>query len=310
MFMISIIITAKNEEKTIGRAVRSFLQSMNNYQLTINSNQLIVNQDFEIIIIACDDKTLEAAKKGFDGVKLIKDKGKGKPMAMNLAIREARGNILIFSDGDVFVDERAVGELLKVDGDLVSGRPTFVNEIEIISNNGIYNYWQDVLFGAAHRLRLYRNNKNQFFSLSGYLFLAKRKVFKNFKFPEELLTEDEYLSYWAYNQGFSIKYAPKAMVRVKFPNNYQDFVRQKARTLGGSYQIPSDWKKGVKMRSFIKESIGGFIMLKENVKNLKQTYWILLLFLARLNVWILAWWKVRILRQKREVVWERVESTK
>ena len=136
--MLTIIITAKDEAITIGRAVRSFLKSINNYLLA-NGNQV----NFEIIVVAGDEATLEAAQKEFNKVKLIKDKNKGKPAAMNMAIKVAVGDQLIFSDGDVFVDEKAVDELLKTKGDLISGRPVPISQRQTVEDGGKYDYWQE-----------------------------------------------------------------------------------------------------------------------------------------------------------------------
>ena len=68
--MLSIIITSYKEAKTIGRAIESFV------------NQNI--KDYELLILAPDKETLDAAKK-YKKVKVIRDKGNGKPAALNLA---------------------------------------------------------------------------------------------------------------------------------------------------------------------------------------------------------------------------------
>ena len=60
----------------------------------------------------------------------------------------------------------------------------------------------------AHQIRLAKDKKDKFLLLSGYLFLIKKDILKDFKLPENLLTEDEYLSYWVWQQGYKIKYAP------------------------------------------------------------------------------------------------------
>ena len=243
--MISIIITAKDEAKTISEAISPFL-----------------GQGYEIIIVAPDKETLRQAKKSFNkiypvksgeagvkqfkGIKTIQDLGRGKSAAMNLAIREARGDKIIFSDGDVAVDNNAVEELLKIPAQAVSGRPMPDRR----EKRTKFAYWQQVLFDTAHRLRLARDKENKFLLLSGYLFLVNKDILDNFKFPEGLLTEDEYLSYYLYSKDYKIKYAPQAKVKVKYPDNYSDWVKQKVRTLAGGYQIPLEWRKKTAMRSF------------------------------------------------------------
>lgn len=318
--MISVIITARREEKTIGRAIEAFLGQD-------------FNDDFEILVVAPDRETLKAAKAVSKKVKFIQDTGRGKAHAMNLAIKEAQGDILIFSDGDVEVGHGAVKELLKVGGEAAAGRPVPLQlqfkaqsspPISSVENprswkadqlkaekfKVIFDFWQYVLFDTAHELRLERDKKNQFLLISGYLFLIKKGTLNNFKFPEYLLTEDEYLSYWLWQKGIRVRYADRAVVKVKYPDNYSDWLKQKVRTLAGGYQIAKEWKKKVAMRGFWRESLGSMGMWLKYVRSLKQALWIALLFAARLQAWFLAFIKVRLLGQTRDQVWQRVESTK
>jgi len=108
---LSIIITSWKEPMTIGRAIDSFLKQNLNY--------------YEIIVIAPDKETIDVAKRY--NVKIIKDPQKGKPTALNIAFKEAKGQFLILTDGDVYSSENSVRELLKFFKDknvgAVTGRP-------------------------------------------------------------------------------------------------------------------------------------------------------------------------------------------
>ena len=67
-------------------------------------------------LMGSEAKTLEEAKNASKRNKkiiLIRDNGEGKPSALNLAFKKAKGDILIFTDGDVFVDKDAIPLLLK-----------------------------------------------------------------------------------------------------------------------------------------------------------------------------------------------------
>jgi len=93
--MISFIITSFKEEKTIGRAIEAVI-----------NNKL--KEECEIIVVAPDDGTLNAARKNQGSsipIRLIKDEGRGKPAALNLAVSKARGEILVLTDGDVYVGD-------------------------------------------------------------------------------------------------------------------------------------------------------------------------------------------------------------
>ena len=132
--MLSIIITSYKEEKTIGKAVKSFL------------NQKIPEK-FEVLVFSPDKGTRDAVLKVAKRNKKVKhfyDSGKGKPSALNLAFKKAKGNILVLTDGDVYVDKNSVKELLKKFKDknvgAVTGRPVAVN-----SKNDKYSYWSHLL---------------------------------------------------------------------------------------------------------------------------------------------------------------------
>jgi cellulose synthase/poly-beta-1,6-N-acetylglucosamine synthase-like glycosyltransferase len=292
---ISIIITAKNEVRTIGQAVEGFLDE------GLNSD------DYEIIVVAPDRETLKKARLVSRKVKVIQDNGVGKAHAMNLAIREAWGDVLIFSDGDVRIQKNAVRNLVKNGGDAVSGRPDYG---KINKDKRMFDFFQYVLFEKAHEIRLKRDTGGKFLLLSGYLFSVKRELLAGFKFPDNLLTEDEYLSYYLYHSGARINYEPTARVIVKGPSNYRDWVAQKVRTLAGGYQMPSEWKKGVEMRSFLKESLGLCGMWIRYVRSFRQVYYMSRLNLARVHVWLLAFIKVRLLKKKSSELWVRIGSTK
>ncbi len=291
--MISIIITAKDEAKTIRGAVRAFL------------GQDYLEHDFEIVVVAPDESTVQAAAAMGEKVRILKDAGRGKPAALNLAMREARGEIIILSDGDVLVEDSAVKYLLSKKEMLVSGRPILAEE-----KDSLLGFWQRVLFETAHELRASKEQAGQYFPVSGYLFMINKKVLERFIFPEESLAEDEYLSYYFWQAGGKIHYEPKAEVRVKGPNNFHDWVAQKVRTLGASYQVPREWQKRIAARSFIQEASEAWTLWKKYGDNFKHHFWLILLFAARLYVWMLALVKIKLLGQKRGQIWRRVESTK
>ena len=291
--MVSIIITAKEEARTIGRAILAFLK------------QDYGSNDFEIIVVAPDKETLAAAKCAYGEVKTIQDENMGKPAALNLAIKEAKGETLVFSDGDVEVAGSAVKELLSCREDLVSGRPIIWAE-----KDDLYGFWQKILFDMAHRLRIKKSGQGQYFPVSGYLFLIKKEMLNNFTFPEGLLAEDEYLSYYVWSQGGKIGYQPKAEVSVRGPRNFSDWVKQKTRTVGAGFQAPKKWKKRTGGRSFWFEAREAWVMWRDYGDSFRRTVWLWFLFLARFYVWLLVLVKIRLLGQSRAKIWQRVESTK
>ena len=95
--MISIVITSFKEPKTIGKAIESFLNQQ-------------IKEKYEILVCAPDKETLDVARKYSQKnkkVKIFKDPGKGKMFALNLLFKKIKSEILVFSDGDVFVQKNS-----------------------------------------------------------------------------------------------------------------------------------------------------------------------------------------------------------
>jgi cellulose synthase/poly-beta-1,6-N-acetylglucosamine synthase-like glycosyltransferase len=291
--MISIIITSYKEPETIGKAIESILRNK--------------PENYEILVTAPDKETLDAARKyniKKRNIRLIQDKGIGKSAALNLAVSKARGEILILTDGDVFVDNGALKPLLEPFDDpkigAVSGNPVSTNTKE-----DKFSFWAYVLTKIADKRRKNALKLKKKFFCSGYLFAIRKIIFP--KLPEELLSEDGFISNEVYRKRKSIGYSGKARVYVKYPDNFQDWIAQKKRSAGGYNQIKK--LTGIEMRSFKKESFGAFSLL-EYVSNLREFFWLLSLFFARVYLWILIYRDINIKKKKHKEIWKRVESTK
>ncbi|RMD76784.1 glycosyltransferase [Candidatus Dojkabacteria bacterium] len=314
--MVSIIITAWKEEKTIAKALYSFL----------DDDYVRSELPFEIIIVAPDEETRNAAKYAAleigigSKLKLLKDEALGKPSALNLALEKSNGDVLIFSDGDVFVEKNAVSELLKILKDesvgIVSGRP-----VSIDPKTNFMGYMGHLLSDAAHhkRSKVLINHfegedksisqKNDFFPVSGYLYALRRS--DEIKFPSDCLVDDAYISYLVFNKGLKVAYQPRAVVYVKYPKTLSDYFRQKKRSTGGYLQL---WEYGIikpetKSRTFFKELEYFWFPIKY-AKNLKELLWSLLIYPLRLSLWIAIIWERKIIKKEFSKTWTRVETTK
>lgn len=300
--MISIIITAWKEPETIKKAIQLILDEDIKNKL---------NENYEIIVVAPDKETINSAKsfqKKHHEIKVLKDPAKGKPIALNLVFKKAKGNILILTDGDVYISNGAIKELIaqfKKDNKVgeVTGHPIPTNE-----RTTIMGFWSHLLTEAgAHRRRLELQKNNQFITGSGYLCAIKKGIIN--KIPENALSDDAVISNLIYNKGYKIKYAPNAIVNVKFPTTFSDWIKQKKRSAGGYNQLKELLKEKDQMRSFTKES-SKILWALSYPKTIKEFFWTVLLIFARLYLWILIFIDINIKRKSFKEIWIRVESTK
>lgn len=291
--MLSIIITSYKEPKTIGKVIENILKNK-------------LPKDYEILITTPDDETANVAKRYTKNkkIKIIRDKGKGKPAALNFVVSKAKGDIIILTDGEVFVSKNAIPALInplknpKIGA--VSGNPISLNP-----KNNKYGYWAHVLTSVADEIRKNSVKKDKRFFCSGYLFAIRKKIFP--KLLENLLAEDGYISQKVYEKGYKIDYSPNSKVFVKYPKNFSDWIKQKKRSAGGYNQIKKTL--GVEMRSFKSESFGAFRFFKY-ISNLKEFIWLFELFFARLYLWAVIYKDINLKKKSHKELWQRVESTK
>ncbi len=290
--MISIIITSFKEPHTIGKAIESFLKQK--------------LKDYEIIVLAPDKETLVAARKYAKKnkkIKVIKDEGKGKPLALNIAFKVAKGRILILSDGDVYVNENSVeflvNKLREEKARAVSGKVAAIN-----NKNKMFGYWAYILTDGFHNLRMRENKKGRVIC-SGYLYAIIRIINK---IPENILADDSYISYKIIESGYKSVYEPRAEVYVKYPDNLREWISQKKRTAGRFYQL-SNIKGVSKVRNFKGELIAVFGTLKE-IRNLREAFWFFLLIIMRSYIWFRVFFDFRLWKRDFKKTWQRIESSK
>lgn len=292
MTALSVLVTAFREPESIGRALDALLGQL--------------PADSELFVICPDDETAQVAAR-YEGVTVLRDSGGGKPAALHLGLTHAAGEIVVLTDGDVYVDENALGPLLTPFDDdavgAVSARP-----VSISPRNTMFGFWSHLLTDAgAHAERLKRDAAGQFFVCSGYLFAFRRSLID--RVPEDALAEDAVISHRIGEQGYRVRYAPAAHVYVKYPDNYPDWLKQKVRSAGG-YTQPYIAASPLRMRSFRHEAVAGTLRALQYPRSLLEFVWMLLLFAARLHLWWLIFWRVRVRRFPLDQLWQRVESTK
>lgn len=293
---ISLIITAFKEPR-IRKAIESAISQK-------------TNQDYEIIISAPDEETLRIAKeysKKDKRIQLFKDPGKGKMFALNILIKKLNSDILILTDGDVWISDNSVEEIthLFLDPEIgcVTGKPT-----PIETRDTKYGYWANFLFEAAHKLRKSAFEQNKFIECSGYLFAFRKD--KNIEIPLDT-AEDAIIPYHFWGKGYKIGYAENAKVFVKNVDNLKDWIKQKVRTTKAHETLEkyADIKTTPRVKSF-KTEVSGISDLFNYPKSIKEFYWSALLAFFRFYMWGLVFYNSKIKKFKSVDNWERIESAR
>jgi len=292
---LTAIITAFREAETIGRAMTALLP-----QLPVGGELLVVCPDAETTAVVHQFAAADPR------VRHLADPGQGKPAALNLALQSAAGELFIFTDGDVVVDAQALEPLLAPFADpqvwAVTGQP-----VSASPRGTKLGFWSHLLVTGAHETRLRRDKAGEFLLCSGYLFALRRGIID--AIPEDALADDAVISHQVAAGGGRIRYAPAARVYVKYPDNYADWLRQKVRSAGG-YAQEYVRRAPQRMRSPWLEIRDGTRLALRFPQSAREWGWTAQLFAARLHLWLLIFWRVRVRKRPFASLWQRVESTK
>jgi len=290
--MLSFVITAYKEPESVKKCIQSIrAQNLRNY---------------EIIVVAPDDETLKSAVSM--KVKTLRDPGKGKPSALNLVFKKAKGSIIILTDGDVYLEKNTASYLVGHFKDkkigAVTGRPVSLNP-----RNTMLGFWSHLLTDAgAHEERTELARQNKFIVCSGYLYAVRKGIVK--KINENSLSDDAVISYIIWQKGYKIFYEPRSIVYVKYPTTLKDWVKQKRRSFAGYHQTDEWFKNAPKMRTFKLEIIRGLKRSISYTANLKELFYLFILFIVRFYTWLLTYYDLKIRKKTLEQIWQRVETTK
>ncbi|MBI4095311.1 MAG: glycosyltransferase [DPANN group archaeon] len=294
---VSVIITAFREPNTVGRAIEAVLRDN-------------IKHDCEIIV-ACPDKetkdVVDFYARNHKNIKHFQDPGRGKSYALNLILKEVKCDVLILTDGDVFVGENSIANLLKHFHDtragIVSGRP-----VSSSRKDTMLGFWSHLLLDAgAHLARKESFESGKLVEASGYLLAMRSGILTEIPLN---VAEDAIMPYLFQKKGYKTIYEENAPVYVKNPETFSDFVKQRVRTAKAHENLKRIAPDFPRVKSFWNEIRKGPARALAYPKTLKEFFWALLLFPARLYIWALVFYEDRILKKHYGDGWDRVESTK
>lgn len=273
--MIDIVISSYNEPKSALRAVKAFL-----------NQQPPIPEDFRIIVVDPFVEVRDFLKQNIRDkrVGFFLDPGEGKSYALNLLFEKLHGkedDIFILTDGDVFVSQNTVKDILKAFEDkevgCVTGKP-----VPLDSRDSKFGYWSHVVFSGIHKAREKFSANNNFFECSGYLFAIRKGIVKDFPLDA---SEDSVIPYLFWKKGYKISYLPEAEVYVKNPDNLEDWETQKIRNIKGHENLSKFYPEMPRTKSFWNEIKHGFFHALFCPRSLKEFYWTLQLYNARLSIY-------------------------
>lgn len=214
---VSVIIAARNEENTIEETLKAVRKS------AYPKNKIEI-----IIVDSSSDNTRKIARKYAD--RIIIDKAlRGKPHALNLAVKKAKGEILYFIDADTVVNKNTIK--LHVNS-LSEKYPATVGiDIPWNKNNIIARAarLEMALFNTAEII-LERTVKSAM--IKGSNFSIYKKTLRELGGFNDVLTEDLNLSFRLYKKGMNVRYV-NARCAEQAPDRLSWYINQQERWAGG-----------------------------------------------------------------------------
>ena len=214
---VTVIIPAYNEAAHIGATIENKLAQ--NYPS--DKLQIIVVSD------CSDDGTDEiVAKYESEGVTLIRqEERRGKTAALNLAVPEARGEILVFSDANSMYDENAVRALVANFADpqvgYVTGKMVYVTTVGSSVSEGCGGYMK-----YENAVRRMETKIGSIVGVDGGVDAARAELYREIE-PSQL--PDFVLPLNVVESGYRVVYEPEAVLREDALSAADDEYRMRVR---------------------------------------------------------------------------------
>jgi cellulose synthase/poly-beta-1,6-N-acetylglucosamine synthase-like glycosyltransferase/spore germination protein YaaH/peptidoglycan/xylan/chitin deacetylase (PgdA/CDA1 family) len=224
---VSVVIAAYNEEKVICKTVNSILSS--DYPA------------FEILIIddGSKDNTAVMVQETYANhplVRLIKKTNGGKSSAVNLGIKEAKGEIVVTLDADTLIAKNAISLLVNHFNNenvaAVSGNVKVGNRGNLLTN------WQHIEYVTGFNLE-----RRAFAALNCITVVPgaigawrKTAVEEAGYFKEDTLAEDTDITLTLLRNGKKIEFEEKAYAFTEVPEDIKSLAKQRYRWVYGTLQ--------------------------------------------------------------------------
>ncbi len=229
-FDVAVGIPAYNESGRIGCLLRQVLD-----QSDFHPDKIIVNASGSTD--GTQSEVVSIAKKYASLIEMIDSSERtGKAEALNEILRVCDADLVIFIDGDVKLDDRCLKEIL---------RPFFSKDsVGVVSGNvmplnsngqGLFPYISWLERKLHHELCIDLINKAKPPKVNGTFFAIRRNVIE--QLPHCTVSDDEYVSWCAQRKGYSVAYAPNAIVYTKDPEDCGDYVAKRRRIFAGHLLI-------------------------------------------------------------------------
>lgn len=231
---VSVIVPAYNEEKTIGKCIKSILN------LSYPKHLLEV-----IVVNDCSADKTEQMARGFGkyGVKVLSNKSnKGKAYSLNRGIKAATGSLVACMDADSIVDKKALQNMVGYFEDKWVGCVT--PAVKVLKPKNLLERVQHV----EYLLNVFLRKMLAFVDavhVSPGVFSVYRKdvILDSGGFDEDTLTEDMEIALKIHKAGYRIENSVNAVSYTVCPAKWKELFVQRLRWYRGAFDNMYKYKE-------------------------------------------------------------------
>jgi cellulose synthase/poly-beta-1,6-N-acetylglucosamine synthase-like glycosyltransferase len=222
--LVTLLITAHNEEMVIAEKLENSLAL--NYPA--NRLQILVAAD------GSNDRTVDIVRSYRDrGVELsYSPPRRGKMAAINRAMSQVRGEIVIFSDANNHYNVNALMELTAPFSDRRVGAVSGAKSI--VKGDGLLGESERLYWRYESFIKKQESKLGCCTGVTGEILAIRRDLFE---FPPDgIINDDFYLAMRLVQQGYDVIYAPEARSIERISISAQDEIARRSRIIAGRYQ--------------------------------------------------------------------------
>ncbi len=223
---ISIIIPVHNEEKVIENRINNI------YETSYPKDKI------ELIVVnsGSADNTSHILKNKFGNeITLIEEEErKGKAHAINLALKECRGEIVILTDGPTLYEVNSISEMVRNFQDPAIGGATLCYSIPNSEKNKT-NLSEQLFWKYKDKIRVLESQLQSTSYLSGEACAFRRSIIDTV--AEDTIADDANIAFQILSKGHRVIASDKSHFIEKSPSS-DEYLKVKARrALGGLQEI-------------------------------------------------------------------------
>jgi poly-beta-1,6-N-acetyl-D-glucosamine synthase len=222
---VSIIIAVRNEEASLPNKLAN-LRCLN---YPPSKLQIVIASD------GSTDRTNDILRREEATiVPVILQRSNGKASALNEAVKQAEGDILVFQDARQSIEPDAVSELVSCFADstvgAVSGELLLESASGVPSSDALGIYWK-----IEKIIRKLESASGSVVGATGAIYAIRRELYT--EMPMGTILDDVFIPMHVARMGKRVIFQPAAIARDKlFKERGKEFSR-KVRTLTGNYQL-------------------------------------------------------------------------